>query len=92
MLGDQILGEDPEYLGPDLADGVHTPVTRLVEGLVCRWVDRVVLGTVKTCSVTKSRAGTYKRIRITPDPTILVGRPGAHGIVRVILVAPNESG
>lgn len=32
---DEFLGDNPEDLSPDLANGVHTPVTRLVEGLVC---------------------------------------------------------
>ena len=40
---DEFLGDDPEHLGPDLADGVHTPVTWLVEGLVRRRVDGDIL-------------------------------------------------
>ena len=31
---DESLGGNPEDLSPDLADGVHTPVTWLVESLV----------------------------------------------------------
>jgi hypothetical protein len=34
---------------------------------------------------------TYKRIGIVPNATILVGGPGAHGVIRVILLASNES-
>jgi hypothetical protein len=35
MLIDEALRDDPEDLSPDFANGVHTPVTRLVESLVC---------------------------------------------------------
>ena len=35
VLIDEALRDDPEDLGPDFANGVYTPVTRLVESLVC---------------------------------------------------------
>jgi hypothetical protein len=34
VLLDEFLGDNPEDLSPDLTNGVHTPVTRLVQGLV----------------------------------------------------------
>ena len=34
VLLDELLGDDPEDLSPDLANGVDTPITGLVEGLV----------------------------------------------------------
>jgi hypothetical protein len=43
VLLDEFLGDNPEDLSPDLTNGVHTPVTRLVEGLVRRGVDGDVL-------------------------------------------------
>ena len=43
MLGDETLRDEPEDLSPDFADGVDTPVTRLVEGLVGRRVDSFIL-------------------------------------------------
>ena len=48
----KFIGDDPEDLSPDFTNGVHTPVTRLVEGLVRRGVDVDVL---KTCPVRRSR-------------------------------------
>jgi len=43
VLLDELLGDNPEDLSPDLTNGVDTPVTRTVEGLVCRGVDGDVL-------------------------------------------------
>jgi hypothetical protein len=43
VFGDQLVGEDPEHLSPHLANGVDTPVPRLVERLVSGGVDSVVL-------------------------------------------------
>ena len=43
VLLDEFLGDNPKDLSPDLTNGVHTPVTRLVEGLVRRGVDGDVL-------------------------------------------------
>ena len=43
VLLDEALGDDPEDLRPDLADGVDTPVAGLVEGLVDGGVDGLVL-------------------------------------------------
>jgi hypothetical protein len=43
VLLDEPLRDDPEHLRPDLADGVDTEVSRLVEGLVRRRVDGLVL-------------------------------------------------
>jgi hypothetical protein len=40
---DELLGYDPEDLGPYFTNGVDTPVSWLVEGLVGRWVDRLIL-------------------------------------------------
>ena len=34
VLLDEFVGDDPEDLSPDFTNGVHTPVTWLVEGLV----------------------------------------------------------
>ena len=45
VLLDKVLGDNPENLSPDLADGVYTPVTWFVEGFVCRGVNGNVLGT-----------------------------------------------
>jgi hypothetical protein len=42
MLLNELLGNDPEDLGPDFANGVHTPVYRLVKGLIGRWVNRLI--------------------------------------------------
>ena len=43
VLGNQALRDDPEDLSPNFTNGVHTPVTRLIESLVCRGIDSVVL-------------------------------------------------
>ena len=43
VLGDQALRDDPEDLRPDFADGVNAPVAGLVEGLVRRGIDGVIL-------------------------------------------------
>lgn len=43
MLLDEPLGDDPEDLRPNLADSVHAPVSRLVEGLVGRRVNGLIL-------------------------------------------------
>lgn len=43
VLGNETLGDDPEDLSPNFTNGVHTPVTRLIESLVRRGVDGVVL-------------------------------------------------
>ena len=43
VLGNETLGDDPEDLSPNFTNGVHTPVTRLIERLVRRGVDSVVL-------------------------------------------------
>jgi hypothetical protein len=45
VLLDEALRDDPEDLGPDFTDGMDTPVTRLVESLVRRRVDSLVLET-----------------------------------------------
>ena len=42
VLLDQALRDDPQHLRPDLANGVHAPVTGLVKCLVGRWVDSLV--------------------------------------------------
>lgn len=43
ILFDQLLSNDEEALSPNFSDGVNAPVSRLVESLVCRRVDRLVL-------------------------------------------------
>ena len=43
MLRNQPLGNDPEYLCPDLTDSVNPPVLGLIERLVCGWVDSCIL-------------------------------------------------
>ena len=43
VLLDEALGDDPEDLRPDFADGVDTPVAGLVEGLVDGGVDGLIL-------------------------------------------------
>jgi len=43
VLHDEFLGDNPEDLSPDLTNGMDTPVTRTVEGLVRRRVDDDVL-------------------------------------------------
>ena len=43
MFLDEFLGDNPERLSPDLADGVYTPVTWAVERLVRRGVDFDIL-------------------------------------------------
>ena len=43
VLLNEALGDDPEDLSPDFTDGVDTPVAGLVEGLVRRRVDGLVL-------------------------------------------------
>ena len=43
VLLDKLLGDNPEHLSPDFANGMYTPITWLVEGLVCRRVDGNVL-------------------------------------------------
>lgn len=43
VLLDEFIGDNPEDLSPDFTNGVHTPVTWFVEGLVCRGIDFDVL-------------------------------------------------
>lgn len=40
---DEPLGDDPEYLCPNLADGMYTPVARFVQCLIRRRVNSLVL-------------------------------------------------
>jgi len=60
VLLDESLGDDPKHLSPDLADGVHTPVTWLVEGLVRRGVDGDILVMHVRC---RTRCNTEKDLR-----------------------------
>lgn len=39
VLLDELIGDNPKDLGPDFTDGVHAPVTWLIESLVCGGVD-----------------------------------------------------
>ncbi len=43
VLLDEALGDDPEQLRPNFTDRVDTPVAGLVEGLVGRRIDGLVL-------------------------------------------------
>jgi hypothetical protein len=43
VLLDELLGHDPQDLSPDFTDSMDAPVSWLVEGLVGRWVDRLIL-------------------------------------------------
>jgi hypothetical protein len=43
VLLDELLGHDPQNLSPDFTNSMDTPVSWLVERLVGRWVDRLIL-------------------------------------------------
>jgi hypothetical protein len=43
VLVDEVLRHDPEDLCPNFTNGVDAPVTRLVKGLVIRWVNGLIL-------------------------------------------------
>lgn len=43
VLGDKTVRDDPKNFSPDFTDSVDTPVSGLVESLVCRWVDSLIL-------------------------------------------------
>lgn len=75
VLVDQLMRHDPEDLSPDFADGVNTPVSGPVEGLVRRRVDLPLEG-----------------IDVVADTAFLVGGPGTHGEVLVVLGTPDGRG
>ena len=79
---DEFIGNNPEDLGPDFTNGMHTPVTWLVESLVCRGVNVDVLMTYlrMSCLVQDKRV-TYSRVYVVPDASFTVGSPGTHAIV-----------
>ena len=43
VLLDELLGHDPQDLSPDFTNSMDAPVSWFVEGLVGRWVDRLIL-------------------------------------------------
>jgi hypothetical protein len=93
VLLDQALRDDPEDLRPDLADGVDTEVTGLVERLVRRGVDGLVLQiTVRVNGHEAAEGRTYKRVGVVPDALNAVGSPRAHGVVRVVRRAADGGG
>ena len=81
VLGNQALRDDPEDLRPNFADGVNAPVTGLVEGLVRRGIDGVILKQIWLDRRQKWTIYTHEGIREVPDTASLVSRPGAHRVV-----------
>jgi len=63
VLGDELLLDDPEDLGPDFTDGVNTPVTSSVEDLVSRRVDSRV-GRVRVVTDTAGLVGSPSAHRV----------------------------
>jgi len=43
VLLDELLGHDPQHLCPNFTNSMNAPVSWLVEGLVARWVDSLIL-------------------------------------------------
>ena len=43
VLSNQAVGNDPKNFSPNFANGVNTPVTRFIQGLVSRRIDSLVL-------------------------------------------------
>ena len=43
VLLDELLGHDPQDFSPHFTNSMDAPVSWLVEGLVGRWVDRLIL-------------------------------------------------
>ena len=80
----------PEHLSPDLANGVYTPVARLVEGLVGRGVDGLILSEQHhQYHFKKAMRRMYQRVREVPNTIRAVGSPGTHGVVGVSRGATN---
>lgn len=43
VLLDELVGHDPQDLSPDFTNSMDAPISWLVERLVGRWVDRLIL-------------------------------------------------
>jgi hypothetical protein len=88
--GDKALVGDPEHLSPDFTDGMDTPVLRLVEGLVGRGVDGLILlAQHHQYHTKKATRRTYQGVGVVPNAIGAVGSPGTHGVVGVNRGATN---
>lgn len=74
VLLNEALGNDPEDLRPYFTDGVDTEVSRLVEGLVSRRVDGLVL-CMGLMEIGSPRRRAYKRVGVVADALDAVRGP-----------------